>query len=528
MNAFVRFVAQLAGCALALLVAKPAMADVERFGLILGNNVGSPEQAELRYAESDAEKIRDTLQSLGRFDPDKLVLLQGESADTVRKALAGLGERLRLAASKPNTQVVLFAYYSGHADGAALHLRGSALPLGELEQWVRASAAEFRLLILDACRSGALTRVKGGTRAPPVEIRTEGSLAREGLLFWTASAANEDAQESDAIKGSFFSHYLNSALLGAGDVDGDGNVSVEEAYRYASENTVRASSATFGGTQHPTFRYELSGYGKLELTTLWEHTSGRATLVVPAGKPYLVFRDSSSGPVVGEIGASDRARHISVRPGTYFLRARAPDALLEGRVRVGAWETREVRDADLSRSAYARLVRKGGVRSSAFFVGAGAQVHTALSNATGTCFGGYGEVGIHWEALTGQLRVGVCRAAFDNGRLQGTVDEATAQLRLVRVIDLRSVSPYFGIEAGALFLSQNFDLRNGSASDSRTFGMTGAGVLGVSLELAGGFALSAEGAFALYLYPLENAVSGETKRQADLSIRPSVGLSKTW
>jgi uncharacterized caspase-like protein len=106
----------------------------------------------------------------------------------------------------------------------------------------------MRILIVDACRSGSLTRVKGGTPAPPFDVHVRGSDGSEGAAFLTSSAANEDAQESDALQGSFFTHYLVSGLLGAADSDGDRRVSLSEAYAYAYEGTLRASSRSLAGT----------------------------------------------------------------------------------------------------------------------------------------------------------------------------------------------------------------------------------------------------------------------------------------
>ncbi|WP_437303308.1 hypothetical protein [Sorangium sp. So ce388] len=82
----------------------------------------------------------------------------------------------------------------------------------------------------------------------------------------TASSVNEEAQESDALGGSFFTHYLTSGLMGAADDDRNEVVTLDEAYRHVSEATIRATSQTLAGTQHPTLRYKLRGQGKLALT----------------------------------------------------------------------------------------------------------------------------------------------------------------------------------------------------------------------------------------------------------------------
>lgn len=135
----------------------------------------------------------------------------------------------------------------------------------ELAQLVRGSSATFRLLVVDACRFGSLTRIKGGQMEAPFFVPSQ-SLAGEGMAFLTASAASEDAQESDELKSSFFTHAFVSGLMGAADTNADGGVSLGEAYRYAYDATLRATSRSFYGMQHPTFQYELRGQGALIVT----------------------------------------------------------------------------------------------------------------------------------------------------------------------------------------------------------------------------------------------------------------------
>jgi len=86
-----------------------------------------------------------------------------------------------------------------------------------------------------------------GTASSRLSTWTDSELKGEGLALLTASSANEDAQESDELKGSFFSHALISGLLGAADSNGDGDVVLEEAYHHAYESTLRATSRHPGG-----------------------------------------------------------------------------------------------------------------------------------------------------------------------------------------------------------------------------------------------------------------------------------------
>ena len=211
----------------------------------------------------------------------------------------------------------MFVYYSGHADEQALHLGNTRLSLDELRGLVQGSAAAFRLSILDACRSGGLTRVKGGAVVPRTTFLVRDDVVGEGTVFLTATSADEDAQESDEIRGSFFTHYFVTGLLGAADDDGDGAVDLNEAYRFAYDHTLRASSRTLGGIQHPTFQQDLKGKGQMVLTR-WSAGPNRAFFVFPPGQSWLLIRRAEGGPIVAEVSLHSGNRTIGVRPGTYF------------------------------------------------------------------------------------------------------------------------------------------------------------------------------------------------------------------
>jgi hypothetical protein len=70
-------------------------------------------------------------------------------------------------------------------------------------------------------------------------------------------------------------------------------------------------------------------------------------------------RTGSPPGVVGEIAAHARRRTLILQPGTYAVRGRAPDALLEGMAAVAAGRDTAVDPSQLDRAMYASLVRKG-------------------------------------------------------------------------------------------------------------------------------------------------------------------------
>jgi uncharacterized caspase-like protein len=89
-------------------------------------------------------------------------------------------------------------------------------------------------------------------------------ITTRGEALLTSSTSDELARESDALRGSFFTHHLVSGLRGAADQSKDGRVTLAEAYDYAYAKTVTQAE----GGQHPTFKYDLAGRGDVVLTAL--------------------------------------------------------------------------------------------------------------------------------------------------------------------------------------------------------------------------------------------------------------------
>jgi hypothetical protein len=528
-----------------LLWPAPARAQVERFALVIGNNLGGPDDMALRYAEDDAGKIYTVLENLGGFRPENMLLLRGRSADEVRDALIAMNERIRRQVGPGRPDTMLFVYYSGHADAQALHLGQSELSLRQVEQLVTGSSAEFRVLVLDACRSGALTRVKGGRRAPPVSISLEDQLAGEGTVFLTASSANEDAQESDQIKGSFFTHYLVSGLIGAADQNQDGRVVLEEAYRYAYEHTLRASSRTLAGTQHPTFKYDMRGQGLVVLTQVMPRQH-RALVHLPAGRSYLLLRDGPEGPVVAEVGVRDQVRRISVAAGRYFVRGRAPSYLLEGTVHLSGGDEQTIADEQLDRIEYARFVRKGAAELRAVHgPQAGLHSRSALF-AGGSCLGPY--LGYAWETRHFDLvpRMGMCRGLeesvgddFGGGAPRAVrATEIDVGVRLARTWDVWRVAVSIGVTPGVALISDAAQVQGGLSTRYRAVGVLGS-TMGVAMDLSGALYTSLEIGAQTYVQRKRTLIYDDTglfpmvidthdELDADVVLGVSAGVGMRW
>ena len=436
--------------------ALPARAELHRFALVVGNNRGQQDDEPLQYAVSDAERMYAVLRELGGFQPLDMVLLRDESVDAVRQTLSALQERVR-AVQGPS---LLFVYYSGHADARELHLRDGGLPLSELEQYAHGSPASVRVVVLDACQSGALTRVKGGRVRPPFALPEEPKLAA-GEAFLTASASSEDAQESDELRGSFFTHAFVSALLGAADEDRDGAVALDEAYRYAYQATLRATSRTRSGSQHPTYHYDLRGAGDVILTRPERHASERAQLRFPNGLSFLVLRESAHGPVLAELSERSSTRSLSLPAGDYFVRGRGEDVLFEGKLSAAAASVTDVDLERLTRIEYAKLVRKGrSERLLAHGLELGVRGRSVLPGSADPCLGAFIGYGIDLEQVGARLRLDLCKSGFERGELRADTYVYDVDFRVYHVWDVKALFLELGLGGGVSVWNQRFATRD--------------------------------------------------------------------
>ena len=504
-----------------------ASADAARFAVILGNNQGDRGEVELKYAQSEAEQLYRTLKDVGHFPAENMLLLQGEQADTIQRALIHMNDRVRAHVTGANNQTSLFVYYSGHADGGALHTSGSRLAIVALEQLVRSSAAGFRVLVVDACRSGALTRVKGGSPAPPFLIEAEIPPSAEGVAFLTSSALREDAQESDALQGSFFTHYFRTGLLGPADEDADQRVTLDEAYHYAYSNTLRATSRSSGGLQHPTYSYELKGRGKLVLSYLGTSRE-RAKLVVPKGRDYLFFSGHAEGEVSAEVPRLAQQRGLSLPPGKYYVRARADDYLLEGTIIAEAGQTATVSDAQLKRVDFARVVRKGGVeRRFAHGPEVAYDFSTALPNRQGLCHGAAVGYALVTSRLTVVPRLSLCQAGYENEFLRAVVHQWSFEVEGSGAWDFSRLSLQVGGVAGASIHTQSFTT-SGQAPMRTSAGMHAGAMLGLALDLGKGFYLFEKSFGLAHFLPILNSQTQKESLQSQGAFRQLIGAGKYW
>ena len=497
-----------------------ANAQERRAALIVGSNEGDVAEIRLRYAESDAQQVAEVLKRYGAFEAEGMVELLAPTADEVRGVLKSLAARA--AASRPWDTLVV--YYSGHADAADLHLRGTRLPLIELKNALGPELARTRIVVLDACRSGAITRAKGAVPMAPFSI--EGVVADdvEGLALLTSSAPDEDSLESDALQASFFTHAWVSALRGAADVNDDKNVTLGEAFDYAAALTLSSTATSVTGPQHPTYRMDLRGQQQVVLTRL-QSASGLGLLRFEDAGRYFVRQGDENGKVVAEVLVGGNARAVAIVAGPYFVVQRSASLLREAKVTVVPGQQTQLREDNMQRIEHARLVRKGGSEKHvAFAVLAGATYRYSMFGLweSASAFAG---LRVDFRPVSLELRVDYRRVGWANERLNSLTQEMGSSLLGTYTFDFRALSLALGIEVGMVNWVQTF-------SDAHTpqrhhVGMVLGPVAQLERELWNGVFLRVEASFGNLILNTGDAM-GRSKLQALLTARFGAGVGFAW
>lgn len=335
------------------LLAGTASAET-RLVVAVGSNAGLPGEATLRFAESDAERFAEVMVDLGGVATRDAVVLGAPSVARLEEALARI--RDRALQSRTADQTVVF-YFSGHGDDTNLHVGDAAWPIARLEGILADIPARTRLLVLDACRSGA-GRGKGLGADAGFALDLRRPTGPAGTVTVRSSAAGEAAQESDELEGALFTHAFVSALRGAADRDGDRQVTFAEAYEYAYARTLQRSAASAGNVQHASMEAELSAEGPWVLSRL--RGEAAALGVAPeADVQYLAFA-RPSGSFVAEFWSSpDRAVSVQLPPGRYLVQRRAAGRAGAAEVTLGLG-ARLLRPADFEVVEIGTLASKGG------------------------------------------------------------------------------------------------------------------------------------------------------------------------
>jgi hypothetical protein len=286
------------------------VASAARVALLIGNSDGGGDLVKLRFVENDLRAVKAALRDHCGFKDQHIITVSDKGPVDVNHAL----DRLHTVLENGQENLLLL-YYSGHADRVYLKMGSRRFPIMEMKKQFSSFPAAIRIGIFDACQSGSFTRLKGGKLAEPFLFNDTGKVKGEVIL--SSSSATENAQESDIYRSSIFTFHFVNALRGSGDMNGDRKVTLSEAYQYTYNHTVASTARTWGGVQHPRYKFRIQGEGDVVLADL---TVGTAGVVLEGSITGDITMFDEENNIVADLKKDAGSRMIiALRPGNYQL-----------------------------------------------------------------------------------------------------------------------------------------------------------------------------------------------------------------
>ena len=302
-------------------------ATVIRRALLVHHERGWPGEKKLKYTQRDVNALASVLNHKGNFH---IKILTNPTPSVLRRQLKRTHKQLR-SDKRRGLQTHFLFYYSGHADRKFLHLGPQSKALSKryhlktLAHSLRKLPTSIKIVILDTCYAGALIEMMGGStkgRRPqraryfPIE---QGSQKVTAVLASSVSQALEIKRlhKGGLVEKSIFTHYLVKALKGKADKDGDGNVSITEAFAYTRTKTIQAAK----GLQDPTRYLEIKGHNAYPLTAFYN-----TRIIFPVQRGDIFILSGLKHGVLMRFQAQGAGkREVSVLSGRYrvFVRTRA-------------------------------------------------------------------------------------------------------------------------------------------------------------------------------------------------------------
>ena len=172
-------------------------AVINRYIVAVSANYGGKGRPTLRYAESDAKSFVNVLKDMGGVQPQNIVFVKGPSVAKLRQEMDALDKKISQGKNNGGRSEVL-VYYSGHADDKGLRLGEEIYSWKEFRKRIDGLSGDVKIAVIDACGSGAITRLKGGVAVPAFMVDKSSDM--KGYAFITSSTQDECSQESDKLK----------------------------------------------------------------------------------------------------------------------------------------------------------------------------------------------------------------------------------------------------------------------------------------------------------------------------------------
>ncbi len=235
-----------------------AAKKADKWAILIGVNRYHESLGPLKYAVHDCRRVGEVLtQGEDGFPADHVLLITDDQPEDRRPTYANIHSWLASWLSQPKENDTVFVYFSGHgrdmagkcylAPGDAtlqtMHVTG--IPVAHVQDILARCKAKQKILVLDACHSGAGKDVAAMSGSMLDQIA-----AGKGIYTITSCDADELSHEWNEKKQGVFSYYLAEALSGACPPDAQGRVTAESLYEWVYDR-VRSWAARKRCTQTP-------------------------------------------------------------------------------------------------------------------------------------------------------------------------------------------------------------------------------------------------------------------------------------
>jgi len=235
-----------------------------RWAVLVGiNEYEDPYIADLKVCVDDVTAVYQSL------DPGYQVakLLIDATPDRLPTRANVLGELSAVSQAADEGDLLLF-YFSGHGlawggesyllsrDTRLSALKHTAVAMRDVRELMDQSPAWAKVIVLDACHSGASIGKAEPTMTPEF-IRRVFEEA-EGMAVLASCKQGQQSWEWTEKGRSVFTYYLLEALAGQADLDQKGFVTVSDASRHVTDG-VKSWATQEGVPQTPTLQYTVAG-----------------------------------------------------------------------------------------------------------------------------------------------------------------------------------------------------------------------------------------------------------------------------
>lgn len=163
---------------------------------------------------------------------------------------------------------LLVFYFSGHgmakdgesyllpSDASLSALKHTAIAMRDVHELMEQSQARAKVLILDACHSGASLGKAASTMTSAFMQRVFNNA--EGMAVLASCKQGQLSWEWREERRSVFTYYLLQALEGQADLEKKGFVTISDVHRYLTDR-IKIWAAARGIAQTPTLQYTVAG-----------------------------------------------------------------------------------------------------------------------------------------------------------------------------------------------------------------------------------------------------------------------------